>query len=214
MSRRIATINRQNLISACKILAGKDSDLAIIYENYGTPPLWKRDESFQTLLHIILEQQVSVASALAAFNKLKESVGEITPEAVLKLSDEQLKASYFSRQKIVYVRELAKAVSSGELDLKNLQKLADKDVKTELTKIKGIGIWSADIYLLMAMSRPDIMPKGDLALHIAWQKLTKSEIRPNSDEFQMIAEKWKPLRSVAARLLWHYYLQTKALQAR
>ena len=210
MSKQIQIINQKNLSFACKTLAAKDSDLAFIFKKYGTPPLWKRDEGFSTIIHIILEQQVSLASALAAFNKLKEKIGEITPENVLKLSDKELKNAYFSRQKTVYVKELAKAVSSGSLDLQNLQNLSDDEIKTELTKIKGIGVWTADIYLLMAMARADVMPKGDLALHVAWQKLTKSELRPNSEEFQIIAEKWKPLRSVAARLLWNFYLQNKA----
>lgn len=209
MSEQFETITGQNLTFFCQTLAEQDTDLAFIYKNYGTPPLWTRDASFSTLVHIILEQQVSLASALAAFNKLQERIGAITPEAVLKLSDQELKSAYFSRQKTVYVRELATAVSSGKLDLQYLKKLTDEDAKAELTKIKGIGRWTADIYLLMAMSRPDVMPKGDLALHIAWQKLTKSELRPNSEEFQMIAERWKPLRSVAARLLWHFYLETK-----
>ena len=209
MSEQTEIITGQNLASFCRILAEKDSTLAFVYENHGAPPLWKRGEYFSTLVHIILEQQVSLASALAAFNKLQEKIGDITPEAVLKLSDEELRSAYFSRQKSVYVRELAKAVSSGKLDLQKLNKLSDENVKEKLTQIKGIGRWTADIYLLMAMARPDIMPKGDLALHIAWQKLTKSENRPNSEEFQIIAEKWKPLRSVAARLLWHFYLQMK-----
>lgn len=210
MLQQITIINEKNLASACKMLAENDSDLAFIYKTYSTPPLWKRDENFPTLVHIILEQQVSLASALAAFNKLKGKVSEITPEAVLKLSDEQLKVAYFSRQKTIYVRELAKAILDKKLDLQNLQKLPDEAVKTELVKIKGIGNWTADIYLLMAMSRPDVMPKGDLALHIAWQKLTKSELRPTSEQIQIIAEKWKPLRSVAARLLWHFYLCLKS----
>lgn len=210
MLQQITIINEKNLASACRMLAENDSDLAFIYKTYSTPPLWKREEGFPTLVHIILEQQVSLAAALAAFNKLKEKIGEITPEAVLELSGEELKAAYFSRQKTVYVRELAKAILDKKLDLQYLQKHTDEDAKTELIKIKGIGNWTVDIYLLMAMSRPDIMPNGDLALHIAWQKLTKSELRPNSEEFQIIAEKWKPLRSVAARLLWHFYLQIKA----
>ena len=184
----------------------RDKDLAFIFQTYGKPPLWARQPNFATLIHIILEQQVSLASALSAFNKLQEKLGEITPEGVLSLTDEEMKAAYFSRQKTVYARELAKAVSSGSLNLSKLKNLSDAEVKTELKKIKGIGDWTSDIYLLMAMMRPDVMPKGDLALHIAWQKLKKSENRPNSDEFLQIAEKWKPLRAIAARLLWHFYL--------
>lgn len=202
-------LDEKKLVTACEKLAETDTDLAFIFENYGTPPLWKRGANFATLVHIILEQQVSLASALSAFNKLSEKTGEITPENILKLSDEELKACYFSRQKTVYVRELAKAILSGELNLESLENLSDANAKTELKKIKGIGDWTADIYLLMAMLRADVMPKGDLALHVAWKKLKKLEHAPNSDEFQIIAERWKPFRAVAARLLWHFYLSVK-----
>jgi DNA-3-methyladenine glycosylase II len=205
----IKTLDEKKLIAACENLSKQDENLKLIYETYGKPPLWKREANFATLVHIILEQQVSLASALSAFNKLQEKLGEITPEAVLKLSDEELKAAYFSRQKTVYVRELAKAILDKSLNLADLEMLSDEEVKVELKQIKGIGDWTADIYLLMAMLRADVMPKGDLALHVAWQKLTKSENRPNSDEFQQIALKWKPLRAVAARLLWHFYLSGK-----
>jgi DNA-3-methyladenine glycosylase II len=203
------TVNEQNLAAACRKLAAADADLAYIFQAYGAPPLWRREPTFATLVHIILEQQVSLASALSAFNKLKEKLGAITPAGVLSLTDEELKAAYFSRQKTVYARELAKAILSGELDLKSLENLSDAEAKHELKKIKGIGDWTADIYLLMAMLRADVMPKGDLALHVAWKRLKKLEHAPNSDEFQQIAEKWKPLRAVAARLLWHFYLSAK-----
>ena len=206
----IQTLNEKTLVSFCKKLAQTDSDLKFIFQTYGTPPLWKREANFATLVHIILEQQVSLASALSAFNKLQARLGDITPESVLSLSDEDLKACYFSRQKTVYVKELSRAILNENLDLENLKSLSDDAAKIELKKIKGIGDWTADIYLLMAQLRADVMPKGDLALHIAYQKLKKLEHRPNSDEFQIIAEKWKPLRAVAARLLWHYYLSKKA----
>jgi len=203
------TLNEENLDEICQKITESDKDLATIYEKYGTPPLWAREATFSTLVHIILEQQVSLASALSAFNKLKEKLGEITPENVLNLSDEELKACYFSRQKTVYVRELSKAVLDGSLDLKNLRNLSDADAKQELKKIKGIGDWTADIYLLMALLRTDVMPKGDLALHVAYKKLKNLENAPTSDEFQIIAEQWKPFRAVAARLLWHFYLSVK-----
>ena len=205
----IEILDEKKLVAACRKLSEVDSDLAFIFRTYGTPPLWQREQSFATLVHIILEQQVSLASALAAFNKLKEKLGEITPEAVLNLTGEEMKAAYFSRQKIVYARELARAILEGNLDLKTLENLTDADAKHELKKIKGIGDWTADIYLLMAISRADIMPKGDLALHVAWKRLKKLERAPDSDEFQQIAEKWKPLRAAAARLLWHFYLSER-----
>lgn len=206
---KIKILSERNLARACQKLSEADSDLAFIFQTYGTPPLWKREQSFATLVHIILEQQVSLASALAAFNKLKEKLGEITPAGVLSLTDEELKAAYFSRQKTVYARELARAILTGSLDLKALENLPDAAAKDELKKIKGIGDWTADIYLLMACSRADIMPKGDLALHVAWKRLKKLERAPGSDEFQQIAEKWKPLRAAAARLLWHFYLSER-----
>ncbi|MEO6588111.1 MAG: DNA-3-methyladenine glycosylase 2 family protein [Pyrinomonadaceae bacterium] len=205
----IKKLDEQNLANICKKLSKTDDDLKYIFETYGTPPLWQREASFATLVHIILEQQVSLASALSAFKKLQEKVGKITPENLLKLSDEELKACYFSRQKTVYTRELSKAILSGELNLKSLENLPDAEVKIELKKIKGIGDWTSDIYLLMAMLRGDVMPKGDLALHVAWKNLKQLEHAPNSDEFQIVAERWKPFRAVAARLLWHFYLNEK-----
>lgn len=205
----IKKLDERELAKICKKLANQDDDLKFIFETYGTPPLWKRDATFATLVHIILEQQVSLASALSAFNKLKEKIKKITPENVLKLSDEELKACYFSRQKTLYVRELSKAIVDGDLDLKNLENLPDADAKNELKKIKGIGDWTSDIYLLIAMLREDVMPKGDLALHIAYKKLKRLEHAPHPDEFQIVAEKWKPFRAVAARLLWHFYLSER-----
>ena len=205
----IKTITEENLKEICRKLSKKDTDLAFIFETYGTPPIWSREANFATLIHIILEQQVSLASALSAFNRLQEKLGEITPENVLRLSDEQLKACYFSRQKTIYARELAKAVLDKSLNLENLKKLSDADAKHELKKIKGIGDWTSDIYLLMALLRVDVMPKGDLALHVAYKNLKKLERAPSSDEFQINAEKWKPFRAVAARLLWHFYLEVK-----
>lgn len=209
----IEILDEKKLADACRKLSATDSDLAFIFRTYGTPPLWQREPNFATLVHIILEQQVSLASALSAFNKLREKLGTITPEAVLNLSDEEMKAAYFSRQKTTYARELARAILEGKLDLKLLESLTDAEAKHELKKIKGIGEWTSDIYLLMAGLRADIMPKGDLALHVAWKKLKNLEHAPGSDEFQQIAEKWKPLRAVAARLLWHFYLSDRKVSA-
>ena len=203
-------LSEKNLPVMCRKLAAADADLAFIYGTHGTPPLWKRPANFATLIHIILEQQVSVASALSAFNKLREKLdGAITPENILSLSDAEMKAAYFSRQKTVYARDLAAQIAAGKLDLNSLEKLPDAQVKTALKQIIGIGDWTADVYLLMALLRPDVMPKGDLALHIAWQKLKKLERRPTADEFLLIAERWQPFRAVAARLLWHFYLSAK-----
>jgi DNA-3-methyladenine glycosylase II len=205
----IIALDEQKLVAACQKLSETDEDLAFIFQRFGKPPLWAREPGFATLVHIILEQQVSVASAKSAFDKLVKYVEILTPESFIELNDAELKTVGFSRQKTGYARGLAEAILNQEIDLKSLESLPDELVKTELKKLKGIGDWTSDIYLLMALSRPDVMPKGDLALHVAWQKLKNRELRPTSDEFLLIAEKWKPFRAVAARLLWHFYLSAK-----
>jgi DNA-3-methyladenine glycosylase II len=192
-----------------KTLASDCPHLSIVFDKYGPPPLWDRATGFQTLLQIILEQQVSLASAKACFDKLSRRVGIVTPETLLKSSDVELKADGFSRQKTSYARHLAEAVLENRIDFDELDTLTDADVKEELIRLKGVGEWTSDIYLLMAMLRPDVMPKGDVALHTAWHKLS-GEPRPTSDEFLLIAERWKPYRSIAARLLWHFYLSERA----
>jgi len=180
----------------------------LVYEKYGPPPLWDRELGFSTLLHIILEQQVSLASAKACFNKLCGRVGNLTPESLLLSTDVELKRDGFSRQKTRYARHLAEAILEKRLDLSSLERLSETEVKAELIKLKGVGEWTSDIYLLMAMLRPDVMPKGDIALHTAWHQLS-GEPRPTSEEFLVIVERWKPYRSVAARMLWHFYLNER-----
>jgi len=193
-------------------LAEADPLLHIVYEKCGPPPLWDREPGFGTLLRIILEQQVSLASAKACFDKLAALLGDISASSVLTLSDPELKGVGFSRQKAAYARHLAEAIVEDRIDLDSLQKLPDAEVKAELIKLKGIGEWTSDIYLLMALLRPDVMPKGDIALHAAWSKLS-GEAKPSSDEFLRIAERWSPHRSTAARLLWHFYLSEKTRRA-
>ncbi len=195
---------------AAAVLASEHSEFAVVYQAYGAPPLWDREPGFATLLYIILEQQVSLASAKACFNKLAARVGDVSPVNLLTSTDAELKRDGFSRQKMSYARHLAEAVLNKHVDLYGMHLLADDDVKAELVKLKGVGIWTAECYLLMVLLRPDIMPRGDIALHAAYQKLTGLNKRPGSDEFLSLAEKWKPFRSVAARLLWHFYLSERA----
>ena len=186
-----------------------DPDLAGILERLGPPPLWPREPGFPTLIHIILEQQVSLASARAAFDRLRQATGQLTPERFLALTDAELLTIGFSRQKTSYCRYLADALSRGELDLVALSRTRDDDVvKLELMKLKGIGHWTADIYLLMALRRWDIWPVGDLALAIALKEVKRLEKRPSPEEMERIAAPWRPFRAVAARMLWHHYLST------
>jgi DNA-3-methyladenine glycosylase II len=193
----------------CVKLSQDHPELAIVYNTYGAPPLWDRPTGFATLLNIILEQQVSLASAKACFDKLAAHLGDVSPKRVLSLDDAELKRIGFSRQKTAYARHLAEALLEKRIDLDALHTLDDESVKAELTRLKGVGSWTVDIYLLMAMLRHDVMPRGDIALHEAYRRLTKAEKRPGSDEFIEMAKKWSPYRSVAARLLWHYYLSEK-----
>jgi DNA-3-methyladenine glycosylase II len=193
-----------------RYLAARDRDLARILAEFGTPPEWFRAPDFPTLIHTILEQQVSLASAEAAFRRLLALAAPLAPARFLELDDDELRSAGFSRQKTVYGRHLARSILDGELDLEALSELDDAAVKAELLKVKGIGAWTADIYLLRALRRPDAWPAGDLALMIAVQELKRLVSRPSPSELEVIAEPWRPHRAVAARLLWHYYLQRQA----
>jgi len=205
----IKVLDEPTLKLACGALSNSDKHLSVVYKIYGAPPLWGRPPGFATLLQIILEQQVSLASAKACFDKLSLRLADVTPERLLSLSDAELKTVGFSRQKTSYARHLAEAILDAKIELRNLLEMPDAEAKSELIKLKGVGEWTSDIYLLMALLRPDVMPKGDIALHSAWQKLTKAERRPGSQEFVEMAVKWSPYRSTAARLLWHFYLSEK-----
>ena len=201
-----AYLGDDGLQRAVRLLSRRDADLRSVVKQFGAPPMWARESGFSTLLHIILEQQVSLASARAAHNKLLELAFPLTPQRFLKLDDATLKAVGFSRQKSVYGRELARSIFEGLLDLDALGSMDDAAVRSELVKIKGVGRWTADIYLLMVLRRPDIWPTGDLALAVAAQKVKRLRSRPTPDELDEISAPWKPWRAVAARILWHYYL--------
>jgi DNA-3-methyladenine glycosylase II len=177
-----------------------------ILERLGPPPLWEREPGFPTLVLIILEQQVSLASARAAYNRLLELCPVLTPEAFLSQGDEALRRAGFSRQKTAYCRGLAQAVLAGQLDLPGLTGKDDETVRRELIAVKGIGTWTADIYLLMVLRRPDIWPVQDRALAVAAGRLWEMPETPSPEELAQMGEAWRPYRAVAARLLWHHYL--------
>jgi DNA-3-methyladenine glycosylase II len=201
-----STLNDQTLLHAVASLAAIDSDLARILAAYGPPPLWAREPGFPTLILLILEQQVSLASARAAFNRLADRLGAVTPAAFLTLNDDELRAVGFSRQKTGYGRHLAQAMVDGRFDADALAALDDDGVRSELVKLKGIGPWTAEIYLLMVLGRADAWPVHDLALTVAAQAVKGLPARPTPAELAALAEPWRPWRAVAARLLWHYYL--------
>jgi DNA-3-methyladenine glycosylase II len=203
-----APLTPKTFSQAIKHLCDSDPDLAQILTILEQPPFRTRKPGFASLMHIILEQQVSLASAKASFDRLRRAVSPLTPERFLKLGDARLKACGFSRQKTAYGRNLAKVIVDGHLKLSALETMDDQSVRVELLKIKGIGPWTANIYLLTVLRRPDIWPSEDLALAVAAQKLKQLKTRPTPKELESLSMVWKPWRAVAARLLWHYYIET------
>lgn len=202
----VNVFDETNFKKYCNKLAKLDVDLKLIIDTYGHPPMWKRKHGFETLIHIILEQQVSLDSAKAALNKLKERIRIVTPQKILLLTDSELKACYFSRQKIVYARHLAQAIINKQLDLKKLSLADDGNVRSELKKIKGIGDWTVDVYLMMVLQRSDLFPLGDIALINSIKEVKNLPKQMSKDDISLLADKWRPYRTVAAFILWHSYL--------
>jgi DNA-3-methyladenine glycosylase II len=208
-NNHITTFNKDNFRSLCDIVSSKDPDIKAIVTNHGYPPMWRRPAGFPTLLRIILEQQVSLSSAKAAYNKLKEKAGIITPAKISAFSDEELKACYFSRQKALYARELASVILSRKMDLKKIGFYSDEEVKNSLKQVKGIGDWTADVYLMFALRRTDVFPIGDLAMVNAFREIKQLPGNTTKEKILAAAESWRPHRSIASMFLWHYYIQTR-----
>jgi DNA-3-methyladenine glycosylase II len=204
----VNTFSSASFRSRCDKLAESDADLAEIILSHGYPPMWNRPNTFETMVHFILEQQVSLASALSALNKLRDKIKEITPQKVLRLSDEELKACYFSRQKTGYVRYLAESVISGQVDLLSFHNLPDDEVRTTLITLKGIGNWTVDVYLIFVLQRADIFPLGDLAAVNALKRIKHLPRDTHRDALLPVIDRWKPHRTIATMLLWHYYLSS------
>ena len=200
------TFSSASFRSRCDELAESDADLAAIILSHGYPPMWNRPNTFETMVHFILEQQVSLASALSALNKLRDKIKEITPQKVLRLSDEELKACYCSRQKTGYVRYLAESLISGQIDLQSFPNLPDDEVRTTLVTLKGIGNWTVDVYLIFVLQRADIFPLGDLAAVNALKRIKHLPKDTHRDSLLPVIDRWKPHRTIATMLLWHYYL--------
>ncbi len=195
----------------CDQLARKDRDLKGIIRDYGYPPMWTRPATFQTLILTILEQQVSLAAAYAAFKKLREKIGYVTPAKILAMTDEEMRAVYFTRQKMGYARELARAIYSRKLVLKKLEPLPDEAVRAQLIQLKGIGHWTIDVYLMHALQRTDLFPLGDIALVNSLKLIKKLPSDISKEEMLKIAEPWRPNRTIAAMLLWHAYIKRKGI---
>ena len=186
-----------------------DPDLSVIVSKWGVPPFWIHPPGFPGLVMSVLAQQVSLESARAAFGKLEKVLGEIEPRGFLALDNTILKAVGFSRQKASYVQGVAREIVTGAFDFAKLDAMDDADARKKLLKLRGIGPWTADTFLLFSLRRPDIWPSGDLALELAVRDLKNIPGPASSEEVNAIAGQWKPWRAVAARILWHGYLSER-----
>ena len=203
-------LTENTLYRAANTLARRDNDLASVFKSLGPPPLWARPAGFATLVKIILEQQVSLASAASMFERLKKNTIPFHPARLIELGEAHLKSQGLTRQKTAYCLDLAEALNNRRLRLSRLSLMTDEDVRAALMEIKGLGSWSADVYLLMVLRRPDIFPATDLALVTAVTELKQLPARPNTNQLLEMAEPWRPYRSVAARMLWQFYLAKRS----
>lgn len=207
----MTSLTTKTLVQAAQHLAAREETLSRVFNTYGAPPMWRRPTGFQTLVHIILEQQVSLKSAKAMLLRLQSAIDPFTPERFVELGEAHFRSLGVTRQKSAYLLHLSGSILNGDLSLTRLSRMSDDEVRNRLTQIKGIGSWSADVYLLMAMRRADIWPAGDLALAVAVKNLYRLEKRPTPADLIQIAERWRPYRAVAARMLWQHYLGKKSV---
>ncbi len=204
-------LTRARFLEGVAALAASDPQLGRVVARFGPPALWTRKPGYAALVQIVLEQQVSLASGRTTFARLRDACGgEVAPERVAALSAPVLKAAGVSRQKASYCQDIARRILDGDLDLKALGRDDDDAVRERLIRIRGIGPWTANIYLMTALGRPDVWPEGDLALAAAAQQIKRLEERPDDRRLREMAEGWAPWRTVAARILWHHYLSERA----
>jgi len=189
-----------------KHLIVKDPIFKLIVEKYGLPIIPKRPQGFETLVLLILEQQVSIDSAKATFLKLKAAQAKFVPESLLSLSDEEFRSFGVSRQKTTYIKALSDAIINKQIDIESLATKSAAQVREELIKIKGIGNWTIDVYLMFSLEAPDIIPLSDIAVINTIKELLDIQDKLEIEEY---VGKWSPNRSVATFLLWHYYLNKR-----
>ncbi|MFK7862323.1 MAG: DNA-3-methyladenine glycosylase [Granulosicoccus sp.] len=194
------------------ILCGRDELLADIYQQYGKPPLWSRQQNFATLVHIILEQKVSLSSANAVMSRVRNVCPGMKVSAFLSVPDADLRKAGVSASKVSYCQSIARSLASGELSLPDLRKLDNNEVIAKLTSVRGIGPWTAGVYLMMALRRPDAWASGDRALVVSYAECAGLDEVPSYPELDKLANSWSPHRATAARLLWHAYLTKRNRQ--
>lgn len=188
------------------LLIAQDEIFSQIIDLYGPPAFISRPPGFENLCKTILEQQVSLASARASFNKLKTLIKDFTPQNIVEVTEQEFRECGISRQKTSYLRGLAEAILEGAIDIDNLEIKDDKEVRAELLQVKGIGNWTVDIYLMFSLQSPDILPIGDIGILSAIKDLWGFT---TVEQIVMHTEKWKPYRTTAAFFLWHYYLEKR-----
>src|SRR3989449_4205703 len=210
----VLQLTHETLAEGVGELVRRDPHLAAVVARHGPPPLWDRPPGFETLVQIILEQQISLSAGRAAYGRLERLAGAVTPERVASLAESDLRSAGLTRQKSSYIRGLAVAIVAGEFDPSGLTEMDDESARIELIKLRGVGAWTADIYLLMALGRADIWPSGDLALVAAIREVKRMRSLPGPDRIGRITNAWRPWRAVAARVLWHHYLSTPRTRAR
>ncbi len=209
MWAQVTHLDAHSFGEAATLLGLEDPALARILSEWGVPPFWQREPEFATLVLLILEQQVSLESGAAMFRRLIDLLGAVTPETVLEAGDAGLRSIGVTRQKSEYLLGLAGAVLTGELDLPSLLVADEDEARLSLLAIKGIGLWTADAYLLSAVRLPDVFPIGDRALQVGAMEALGLGAIPRPDELEVLSAPWRPVRAVAARLIWHRYLATR-----
>ncbi|KAA3638453.1 MAG: DNA-3-methyladenine glycosylase 2 family protein [Armatimonadetes bacterium] len=190
-------------------LAGAHPVFAELLRKNGDPPGWRRPPTFATLTRLVLEQQVSLASANAAFNRLETRIGSVSPSNLLTLNDDELRRDGFSRQKAGYVRGIAEMIEASDLDLEAISRLEKEDAIERLVAIRGVGRWTASCFVLFVNGAPDVWPTGDRALYVSMSRVLGLDGVPDRESCDHIATAWSPYRSAAARMLWHDYLGGK-----
>jgi len=209
ISLQLTPLDEPALARAVRTLARGEPRFAHIVKRHGPPPLWPREPGFETLVLLMLEQQVSLAQARAMYGRIANATGVVTPANVAMLGESGLRALGVTRQKSAYLAALATQLEQKSLDLEALAMLPDVDAAAALDALHGVGPWTAQCYLLFALRRSDVFPTADLALLEAVRQLWKLRQRPSPEALARRARAWRPHRAAAARLLWHHYLSER-----
>jgi DNA-3-methyladenine glycosylase II len=195
----------QHLEDAALQLGSRCAVMRRLYKSNGAPPMRRMNTGFKGLVEIIVGQQVSASAADAIWARVSHGIDPFTPEQVLSLDENDMTALGMSRAKVKTAKTLSNEIASGRLNLAKLNRASDDDIFDKLTALHGIGPWTAEIYLLFALRRADAFAPGDLALQVAAQRLFKHDQRLSAKDLAALAERWRPWRAVAARMLWHDY---------